>query len=162
MDTHELRTEFAAFCGDSLYHRFVRVLNTTGRAKRRLLYWQETVWREFAERRAAMDDPWFADPSTSPFEMAERLLRVCDVHDCELASGSARIVYGFVCYPDSFLDAREAEFPFANAVAFGGCGCDIPAGESGDEVAVCYCPECRRRLEAWREEHEGQLVGAMA
>lgn len=161
MQTRELRSDFAAFCGEPLYHRFVRVLNTTGQAKRRLLYWQETVWREFTQRRVAAGDTSLAGCLDSPFLQASRLLHVCDVHNCELASGSATIVYGLVCYPDCYLDARETEFPFANAFCFRGCGADCLPGEAGEEAAVEYCPECRRRFEAWREEHEEQLAGAM-
>jgi hypothetical protein len=164
MTTCELRTEFAAYCGDSLYHRFVRVLNTTCQTKRRLRYWQESVWSEFVQRQAESGEPCFAESFESgegPFEQANRLLHVCDVHGCELAHGAAPVVYGLVCYPDCFLDAREAEFPFANAIAFRGCGCDGPHGEMDEEAAVEYCPECRRRYEAWRESHEEQLAGAM-
>jgi hypothetical protein len=58
-------------------------------------------------------------------------------------------VYGLVCFSDAYIDAREEEFPFANPVAYGGC-----VEAECLEVDLEFCPECRRRLEAWRQEHE--------
>jgi hypothetical protein len=147
MDAALLRRQFAEYCGADLYHRFVRSLNTTGRSKQRLLYWQEETWRAFAEL-----SPEATELAEGGYAAIASLFHVCDVHDCELASERASVVYGLVCFSDAYLDARNEEFPFANPVAYGGC-----VEADSVEVDLEFCPECRRRLEAWRQEHAGSL-----
>lgn len=147
MDAVLLRRQFAAMFGPEFYRRFVRALNTTCRCKRRLLYWQERAWCAFSEQANLGAGDWQDD-----FGAVAGLFHVCDVHDCELTTDQAPVVYGLVCLPDAFLDAREDQFPFANPVAFGGC-C-----ETGDRLAeIEFCPECRRRLSAWRRENGDPL-----
>src|SRR5687768_5911529 len=72
MNAAETRRNFAAFCGIDRYRQFVSAIWTSSIRKRRLVYWQEQLWRAFAES--------CADKLPSSFAELQHLFEVCPRH----------------------------------------------------------------------------------
>ena len=53
MNAAEIRRAFADFCGTDRYRQFVAAIWSSAIPKQRLIYWQEQLWRAFAESHSA-------------------------------------------------------------------------------------------------------------
>lgn len=135
MDTAKLREEFREFVGEDQYRKFVAVLHSSGRSKRRLLAWQEVLWGKFTSQK---------DIGKLPFDEIEQIFRVCEIHNCELESETLLIQYGTRNYSASYIVARDKLFPHANTQALGPCW-----QEERTEKVVFFCSICREAYYNW-------------
>src|SRR5688572_18435134 len=72
MNAAEIRRAFADFCGTDRYRQFVAAIWSSAIPKQRLIYWQEQLWRAFAESRSA--------PVPSAFGELLPIFEVCPRH----------------------------------------------------------------------------------
>jgi hypothetical protein len=143
VDRESLVSSFAAFCGPDQFKKFVRGLNTTCRRKRRLLFWQNELWRRFAGAHEG------EVPVTFP-EIAE-VLRLCPVHGCYLQAAEVPILYRYVMMEDDYREAHAERFPFANDVVLGGC-----CVRSEKTAVTDYCEQCREERKKWEKARKSR------
>jgi hypothetical protein len=137
----QIADAFRGFVPDDRFRKFVRTLNTTGRSKRRLLAWQDALWKQFAATRT--------DAPRSFDEIADAL-RVCPVHLVRMSPEEVPIAYGLWHFSPEQVRALQDTFPFANYMVFGP---DWHEPQATDVVPVC--PACRQALDEWnaRRKH---------
>jgi len=106
MNDAEVRNVFAAFCGADRYRQFIATYWSKAVPKQRLVFWQERLWREFAEASAAAPPASFAE--------VRRVFQVCPRHlePLELPEPS-RVPGVLELLRDVPEDDRMKRYPFA-------------------------------------------------
>lgn len=121
--------------GPAGYKRFLAELNGRCQSKKRLFYWQESLWDQVQARLGRQ----IAD-----FETIAGLFRQCHVHTSELERQVVPVVYGTFQLTGSHIEAMEASFPYANEVFLGPCWHEPPTHRE-----IFYCPDCRTAKQRW-------------
>jgi hypothetical protein len=132
------RAVLLSLYGSERYEKFVAKLNSDCRAKRRLQYWQETMWKGVEQK---------LEVQAADFETIAALFRVCHVHGAELKPDQVPIVYEKMQLTGSFITAMESLFPHSHDTAYGGCGY-----EKTKQREVLFCEECRQSKMAWQKQ----------
>jgi hypothetical protein len=146
MEAPEFRKAFNSFVGSDRYHQFVRFLNSSGRWRGRFLFWQEELLARFA----------VAYPSAEvSFERVEPMLRVCELHDADLATnptGLSRRCRGAVT---DYALAAAKQFPNTD------CG-PVLMGRWFENFreGMWYCPACQLAETEWRTRQAEQGAAA--
>ena len=130
MNAAEIRRAFADFCGIDRYRQFVAAIWSSAIPKQRLIYWQEQLWREFAESRSAPVPSAFGE-LLAIFELCPRHLEPLHVVDGRQFDAIATSRQGI---PE---DVRDDLYPFAVVVV-----------TQGDVTRALSCPACVSGLES--------------
>lgn len=135
MTPEDIAEAFRGFVSDEYYRKFVRALNTTGRAKGRLLAWQDSVWKQFTTAHVGVPES---------FESIADALCICPVHLIRMSMEPVPIRYGLRQFSSEEIRAREEMFPFANYMV---SGPDWIEPETVRVVPVCRA--CRDAQNDW-------------
>jgi hypothetical protein len=130
MNTAEIRRAFADFCGTDRYRQFVAAIWSSAIPKQRLIYWQEQLWRAFAESCSAPVPSAFGD-LLPVFEVCPRHLEPLHVVDGPKFDAIAESRQGV---PE---DDRDELYPFA-----------VIAVTQGGVTRALSCPACVSDLES--------------
>lgn len=75
--------------------------------------------------------------------------RLCEVHHEKLIEGVGSVVYGYVEFSKSYLEAMNRFFPYSNLVIVDG---EMRQKGMKDTRVVDYCPRCRFQEEDWLKD----------
>lgn len=136
MDVTEFRRSFSLFAGPDRYCRFVRAVNNGGRWRGRFLFWQEDLLARFAD---------VTDFGEVAFKRVEPLLRICEMHEVELAPDTEALSQRCRGAVSDYTRAQLDHFPNTD------CG-PIVTGNSFDNFrrGLWYCPICRAAETKWK------------
>lgn len=146
MDSAALRALFRRYAGPERYRRFMRAINGACRGKGRLFFWQEQLWRAFAETAPGT-------PMNDTDVM--RVFAVCDVHECPLLQLAEETPLPEVRDTPEYEQARDNLFPFANDRNFVCSQCQAARERwIADNAELCrilrcqttYAEYCHRRF----------------
>ena len=139
VDPHEAREAMRSTFGAERYTKFVSELNGRCQAKKRLFYWQESMWNEVQKTFGIR---------ITDFEEISNLFRHCHVHGSELKTESVPVLYGTRQLTGKYIETMESLFPYANTVFLGPCWHEPPT-----ERQVFFCEQGRKAKEEWESEH---------
>ncbi|GAA5162135.1 hypothetical protein GCM10025770_12510 [Viridibacterium curvum] len=138
VDPQAAREAMRSAFGAERYAKFVSELNGRCQAKKRLFYWQESMWDQVQKTLGT---------HITDFEEVSNLFRHCHVHGSELKSELVPVLYGTHQLTGKYIDTMESLFPHANSVFLGPCWHESPT-----ERKVFFCELCREAREKWEAQ----------
>ncbi|RZS93932.1 hypothetical protein [Aquimarina brevivitae] len=136
MTYEEIRIEFEKFVGNEKYNHFILSLYDTFPLKKRLLFWQESLLKDFFNKY---------DLETIEYEQIYRIFNRCPVHHYKLKHDTVTIIDGNEVNSTISYRKEKNLFPMANIYA----PRDLNRFSYPKKVNVVFCSRCRKVYEEY-------------
>lgn len=128
-DPKTVRALLCDFAGIEKYKKFVAEASRSIANRKRLRFWQESLWETFVRS--------FPDCALSEDEFKATFL-VCELHGCELLQKDVPVIDACIDYAREYEVDWIKYFPHASVSAFYTMG----ASKTSSRRDIWYCPDC--------------------
>jgi hypothetical protein len=149
VDAKMVRALLCDFAGEEKYKKFVAEATRSIASRKRLRFWQESLWEAFVRS--------FPDCELSEDEF-KTTFRVCELHDCELLQKDVPVIDACIDYAREYEIDWIRSFPHASVDAVSTEG----ARKTSSRHIIWYCPDCDlvRGMTKWADKKpDEQSIG---